>query len=121
MRFKNCLKTLMLLATFTLLTPLQVAHAKAVEGIVNINTASVAELTLLPGIGKAKAEQIVQMRQAKPFASIDELKNVKGLGAKRLEALRPNVSVSGPTTVKKIASPKVDAKPANASAPSTKM
>ena len=75
-------------------------HAKAIEGVVNINTASVKELTLLPGIGKSKAEQIVQMRQAKPFAAVEDLKAVKGLGVKRLEALRPHLVLNGPTTAK---------------------
>ena len=81
-------------------------HAKAIEGVVNINTASVKELTLLPGIGKSKAEQIVQMRQAKPFAAVEDLKAVKGLGAKRLEALRPHLVLNGPTTAKTLPSVK---------------
>ncbi len=81
-------------------------QAKAVEGLVNINTATEAELTLLPGIGKAKAQQIIALRQTKPFASVDELKAIKGLGAKRLEAITPHVTVSGPTTAKAIAEPK---------------
>lgn len=78
------------------------AHAKAIEGVVNINTASIQELTLLPGIGKSKAEQIVQMRQNKPFAAVDDLKAVRGLGAKRLDSLRPHLVLNGPTTAKTI-------------------
>ena len=81
-------------------------HAKAIEGVVNINTATVHELTLLPGVGKAKAEQIVQLRTAKPFASADDLKSLPGMSVKRLDALRPHIAVSGPTTAKKIAAPK---------------
>lgn len=78
------------------------AHAKAIEGVVNLNTATVFELSLLPGIGKAKAERIVQMRQAKPFTSVEELKAVKGLGGRRLELLRPHLVLSGPTTAKSV-------------------
>ena len=94
------------------------AHAKALEGVVNINTASVSELTLLPGVGKAKAEQIVQYRQAKPFASIDDLKNIPGLGQKRIEAMRSHVTLQGPTTAKRLpAKPAAGAASAPAGAP----
>lgn len=86
------------------------AMAKAVEGVVNINTATPQELTMLPGIGKAKAEQIVQMRQAKPFSSVDDLKNIPGLGAKRIEAMRPHVVTEGATTAKRVPTKK-DASP----------
>ncbi len=94
-------------------------EAKAVEGVVNINTASEKELTMLPGIGKAKAIEIMQLRQTKPFASVDDLKSIKGLGAKRLEALRPHVTVSGPTTAKAIKTPKAAPASPQASTPAT--
>ena len=83
------------------LTP-HLAQAKAIEGVVNINTATPQELTLLPGIGKAKAEQIVAMRQGKPFTSVDELKNIPGLGGKRIEAMRAHVVTEGATTAKRV-------------------
>ena len=64
---------------------------------VNINTATMDELVALPGIGPAKAQAIVDYRKANgPFKSVDDLKNVKGIGAKRLEKLRNDVSVGGP-------------------------
>jgi len=94
------------------------ANAKALEGVVNINTASVSELTLLPGVGKAKAEQIVQYRQAKPFASVDDLKNIPGLGQKRIEAMRSHVTLQGPTTAKRLSTkPAAGAAAAPAGAP----
>ncbi len=107
MTLRKILQTFQVPAILGLLlaATLGLAHAKAIEGVVNVNTASVQELTLLPGIGKSKAEQIVQLRQAKPFASADDLKSIKGLGAKRLEALRPHIAVSGATTAKKTATP----------------
>ncbi len=118
MRFKNTLLTLLFSLLFALmgLAQSQVAQAKAVEGVVNINTAPPAELMLLPGIGKAKADQIIQIRQAKPFASVDDLKAIKGLGANRLEALRANVSVTGPSTAKAIKAPKASVQQAPAPA-----
>lgn len=80
-----------------------VAQAKAKQeltGQVNVNEASVEELTMLPGIGVARAKEIQTYAQAHPFQSVDELKEVKGIGDKSLETLRPFVTVSGPTTAK---------------------
>ena len=48
---------------------------------VNINTASPSELEALPGVGLAKAKVIVDYRQQHgAFKSVEELKNVKGIG-----------------------------------------
>jgi competence protein ComEA len=67
----------------------------------NINTATKDELVALPGIGPAKAQAILDHRKAHgPFKSVEELKDVKGIGAKRFEKLRPELAVTGPTTVK---------------------
>jgi competence protein ComEA len=57
---------------------------------ININTASVAELEVLPGIGPALARRIVDDRTASgPFASLDHLDRVKGIGPRTIEKLRP--------------------------------
>lgn len=61
---------------------------------VEINTATVAEFQALPEIGPALAKRIVEHRIAcGGFRRIDELQEVRGLGPKRLENLRPLVSV----------------------------
>ncbi len=53
------------------------------KGKININTATVEELTALKGIGEKKARSIVQHRKdAGPFATIEDLKDVKGVGGK---------------------------------------
>ncbi len=67
-------------------------------GTVNVNQASISELSMLPGIGQKRAEEIVAYRTATPFQSPDELKNIKGIGDKSLESLRPFVTTDGPTT-----------------------
>ena len=60
--------------------------------LLNINTASIEELQTLPNIGEATAQRIVDYRtQHGNFASIDALQNVRGIGAKTLEKLRPFV------------------------------
>ena len=60
--------------------------------LLNINTATVEELQTLPNIGEATAQRIVDYRtQHGNFASVDALQNVKGIGVKTLEKLRPFV------------------------------
>ena len=57
---------------------------------ININTADVAELTTIPGIGPKTAEAIVAYRKDKgEFKKIDDLVEVKGIGPKKLENIRP--------------------------------
>jgi competence ComEA-like helix-hairpin-helix protein len=59
-------------------------------GLININTASQAELEALPGIGPVIARRIVEGR---PYRSVEELDRVKGIGQRRLEEIPPWVSV----------------------------
>lgn len=53
--------------------------------IVNINTASLAELQTLSGIGPSIAQNIIEYRNTKKFASIEEIKEVKGIGNKKFK------------------------------------
>ena len=70
-------------------------------GVVNINTASVDELQLLPGIGEARANAMVALREKRGgFKSVDELLDVKGIGEPGLAKLRPYLAVQGKTTAK---------------------
>ncbi len=59
---------------------------------IDINTATVAELQGLPAIGPKLAERIVEARNQKPFASIEDLRRVSGIGAKTIEKLRPHLA-----------------------------
>jgi competence protein ComEA len=79
---------------------------------VNINTASVDEFVALhKGLGPAKAQAIVDYRKANgPFKSVDDLKHVKGIGSKRLEKLRPDLTVGPTTKVATATTSKADAK-----------
>ncbi|MDE2437721.1 MAG: helix-hairpin-helix domain-containing protein [Sphingomonadales bacterium] len=83
----------------------------AAMAAVNINTATKEELDALKGIGPVKAQAIVDYRKEHgPFKSVDELKNVKGIGDKTLESLKSDVTVSGANTGPAAAAAKSDAK-----------
>jgi competence protein ComEA len=84
--------------TGLLLALLVLMNQRAVaEGtLVNINTASAAELATLSGIGPAKAQAIIDHREKDgQFKSVDDLKLVRGVGDKLLEQLRPHITVDG--------------------------
>jgi competence protein ComEA len=62
--------------------------------LVDINRASAAELEELPGVGPATAEAIIAHRdQNGPFASVDDLLDVRGIGEVKLEQLRDRATV----------------------------
>lgn len=91
--------TLGLAATFAVAvesTPGPAAKAEMVaqQGAININTADVAELTKLKGIGVKKAEAIIAWREANgEFESVDQLIEVKGIGESTLMQNRENISI----------------------------
>jgi competence protein ComEA len=66
------------------------AAASSAGGLINVNSASPAELEQLPGIGPSRAQDIIANR---PYASVDELERVPGIGPATLEKLRPYVVV----------------------------
>lgn len=61
---------------------------------VNLNTATVAELDAVKGIGPGKAKAIVEYRDKNgPFKAVDDLKGVKGFGDKSVDKLRSELTV----------------------------
>lgn len=68
--------------------------SSAAGGLVNINTATVQELQQLSGIGPSLSQRIVDYRNANgPFASVDDLLEVSGIGEAILGKIRSQVSV----------------------------
>lgn len=62
---------------------------------VDLNGATGEELRRLPGIGPALAGRILQAREERPFARVDDLLRVSGIGPATLERLRPLVGIGG--------------------------
>lgn len=60
---------------------------------VNLNKADETELQTLPGIGPAKATAIIEYRETSPFKTIEDLKNISGIGDKTFEKLKDHIDV----------------------------
>jgi competence protein ComEA len=76
--------------------------------LVDLNTATQAELETLSGIGPSKAKAIIDYRTTVgPFGSVDDLVNVKGIGDKTLLKIKDDLTVTGDSS-KKTSKPMVD-------------
>jgi len=60
---------------------------------VNINTANINKLESLKGIGKAKAESIIEYRKQHKFKKIEDIMKVKGIGKKLFEKIKDEINV----------------------------
>lgn len=62
---------------------------------VDLNRATLSDLEALPGIGPKLAQRVIEHRDENgPFRSIDDLRQVKGIGRKKFDRLRPHVLVT---------------------------
>jgi competence protein ComEA len=64
------------------------------NNLININIASVDALMSLPGIGEVYANRIIEYRYTKKFSSIEEIKNIEGIGDKTFEKLKELITVN---------------------------
>ncbi len=63
-------------------------------GLINLNTATVAELDELPGIGDVLAGRIIDHRETVgPFTSVDQLSEIEGISPRLVDEIRPFVTV----------------------------
>lgn len=64
------------------------------DGIININSASLSELQNINGIGEVKAQSIIDYREKSGgFKSIEDIKNVEGIGDKTFEKIKDKISI----------------------------
>jgi len=64
------------------------------DKLININTASENSLMSLPGIGEVYAKRIIEYRNAKRFNSIEEIKNIQGIGDKTFDKLKDLITIN---------------------------
>ncbi len=94
------LTSLLLLGLGLAASPVLAADGGDLSGVVNVNTATAEQLMLLPGIGEAKARAILGRRKEQgAFKAVDQLLEVKGIGAAALDRIRPFVATQGKTSL----------------------
>lgn len=76
-----------------ILTRDEASDASEGNVLININTASANELDSLPGIGPVYAQRIVEYRNKSLFYSVEEIKNIEGIGEKTFEKIRDYITV----------------------------
>ena len=98
------MKTKILMAVALLLLTLGVgstSFSATYQGKVNLNTATVTQLTALPGIGQSKAAAILEYRQKKQFTKSEELMLIRGIGEKLYAKIKDLVSLQGKSNLVK--------------------
>lgn len=79
---------------------------RTLTGVVNLNTAPAEQLSMLPGIGTAVANRIVEARAEKPFERTWEITRVKGVGPKLFRKLEDRLRVEGQSDLRWVEPPK---------------
>lgn len=79
------------------------AAKSGLSGKLNINTATAEQIDMLPGLGMARAQAIIDYRNTNGnFKKIEDLQNVKGIKEKKTEKFKDYIIFEGETTLKKL-------------------
>lgn len=90
------------------------AQKKPPSKPIDLNVANVKELQELPGVGQVTAQRIIDMRQKSGrFRRVEDLLAIRGISQKKLDALRPYVTVSPPAAAPSAQKSSPPAKKAN--------
>jgi len=77
-----------------------VKPVEGLEGQVNINTASQAELELLPGIGPSIAGKMISYRKEHEFEQLNHVMRIKGIGKKTYAKIKPFLKLEGQSNLR---------------------
>jgi competence ComEA-like helix-hairpin-helix protein len=100
-RFFCFLMILSVLGSFSIVVQAQ-GQKKPPAKPIDLNAATIKELEELPGVGRVTAQRIIEARQKSGrFRRVEDLLAIRGISTKRLDALRPYVTVSPPPPAKK--------------------
>jgi competence protein ComEA len=81
--------------------PAPPSKSAAPAAVVNLNTATAAQIATLPGIGEKAAQRIIEYREKNGgFKKPEELMNVKGIGEKSFLKLKALITVTDPKAAK---------------------
>lgn len=89
-----CMSVVILFAVCMLAGGVAFAGSSMGKDMVDLNTATVKELSSLPGIGKKRAQAIIAYRtENNRFESIDEIRTIEGIGKKTFEKIKERIAV----------------------------
>ncbi len=93
---KKCTILVGVVLAVVLLGSMAYGQTKMGQGKININTATIEELRLLPGIGDSTAKNILAYRKANgPFKTLNDVVKVKGIGEKKLKKFQGYLKLEG--------------------------
>jgi competence ComEA-like helix-hairpin-helix protein len=94
---RNFLRKVLLAGLTLCLSTVALAQKQRPAKPIDLNAATIKELEELPGVGPVTAQRIIDARQKSGrFRRVEDLLAIRGMSTKRLEALRPYVTVSPP-------------------------